>query len=130
MSVNGDDSTQAGVKRVWYQTVAVTPGTEYEFSAWMLATASGFGGYSLQFAFDGVPIGSVNSPTAALVWEPFDASFTPTNPSVTISIVNVSGITFPNDFMIDDISLVAVPAPGGVAAVCFGAVLLGARRRR
>jgi len=130
MSVNGDDSTQAGVKRVWYQTVAVTPGTEYEFSAWMLATASGFSGYSLQFAFDGVPIGSVNSPTAALLWEPFSASFTAANPSVTISIVNVSGITFPNDFMIDDIALVEVPGPGGIGAARVGAALLGARRRR
>jgi hypothetical protein len=130
MSVNGDDSTQAGVKRVWYQTIAVTPGTQYEFSAWMLATASGFQGYSLQFAFDGVQIGNVNSPTAALVWESFDASFIAANPSVTISIVNVSGITFPNDFMIDDIALVEVPTPGGISAGCAGAVLLALRRRR
>ncbi|MBN8643765.1 MAG: hypothetical protein J0L61_00805 [Planctomycetes bacterium] len=130
MSVNGDNSTQAGVKRVWYQTINVTPGTEYDFSAWMLGTAAGFSGYSLQFAFDGVAIGAVNSPSAALVWESFNASFTATAPTVTISIVNVSGITFPNDFMIDDIALQVVPAPGvaGVGGLAIG--LFSARRRR
>lgn len=130
MSVNGDNSTQAGVKRVWFQTISVTPNTEYNFSAWMLGTAAGFPGYSLQFAFDGAPIGSVNSPTAALLWEPFNATFTATAPTVTISIVNVSGITFPNDFMIDDISLEAVPAPGsaGLATIAMG-LAAGYRRR-
>lgn len=129
MSVNGDDSTQAGVKRVWFQTVSVNAGTEYDFSAWMLGTAGGFSGYSLQFAFDGVPIGSVNTPSAARVWEPFNATFIATGPTVTISIVNVSGITFPNDFMIDDIALEIVPAPGGAAMMGI-AMLLGTVRRR
>lgn len=114
MSVNGDDSTQAGVRRVWYQTIGVTPGTRYNFSAWMLGTQAGFSGYSLRFAFDGTQIGGVNSPSAARTWEPFNAVFIADSTSVTISIVNVSGITFPNDFMIDDIVL--KPA----AECCFG----------
>lgn len=130
MSVNGDDSTQAGVKRVWFQTVTVEPGTEYNFSAWMLGTAGGFEGYSLQFAFDGALIGGVNSPTQARIWESFNATFTATAPSVTISIVNVSGITFPNDFMIDDIALEVVPAPAGVMMGGVALLAGGVRRRR
>lgn len=130
MSVNGDNSTQAGIKRVWFQTVDVTAGVEYDFSAWMLGTAGGFSGYSLQFAFDGTAIGGVNSPTAAFVWEPFNASFVATGPTVTISIVNVSGITFPNDFMIDDIALEAVPGPGAAAGFMGGIGLCVGRRPR
>lgn len=130
MSVNGDNSNQAGVKRVWFQTINVSPGTEYNFSAWMLGTASGFSGYSLQFAFDGVSIGAVNSPTAAYTWESFNATFIATAPTVTISIVNVSGITFPNDFMIDDIALEAVPTPGAASIAGLAACLGAARRRR
>ncbi len=107
MSVNGDNSSQAGQKRVWFQSVAVTPGSTYKFSTWALATAAGFPGYSLRFAFDGVQVGGIISPSAAYTWEPFFTTVVATDVTLEISIVNVSGITFPNDFMLDDISLVA-----------------------
>lgn len=106
MSVNGDNSSQAGQKRVWYQSISVIPGRTYQFSTWALATAAGFSGYSLRFAFDGVQVGGVISPTAAYTWEQFSTTVVPTDSTLEISIVNVSGITFPNDFMLDDISLV------------------------
>lgn len=105
MSVNGDDSSQAGTKRVWYTTIPVTPGETYRFSAWALATAAGFSGYSLRFAFDGVQVGGTIVPTQAYTWEEFTTTIVPTGLKVEISIVNISGITFPNDFMLDDISL-------------------------
>ena len=130
MSVNGDNSNAAGVKRVWFQTVPVVAGQPYEFSAWALGTASGFPGYSLKFAFDGAQVGEIISPTAAFVWEQFSAVITPTSNTLEISIVNVSGITFPNDFMLDDIALVAVPAPGAAGVCAAGAAWLVIRRRR
>jgi hypothetical protein len=108
MSVNGDNSSQAGQKRVWFQSVPVVPGRTYRFSAWALGTAAGFSGYSLRFAFDGVQVGGIISPTAAVTWEQFSADIVATDQALEISIVNVSGITFPNDFMLDDISLVLV----------------------
>jgi len=111
MSVNGDNSSQAGQKRVWYQSVSVAPGESYRFSAWALATAAGFIGYSLQFAFDDTPVGGVISPTAAFTWQEFTTIIVPADSTVEISIVNVSGITFPNDFMLDDISLTPVEQP-------------------
>jgi hypothetical protein len=105
MSANGDDSGQAGVKRVWFQAVSVQPGLHYDFSTWALGTHAGPTGYSLKFAFDGVQVGSVVSPTSANTWEEFSATVVPSTSITIISIVNVSGITFPNDFMLDDISL-------------------------
>ncbi len=108
MSVNGDDSSQAGQKRVWHQTIPVTAGQSYTFSTWALATAAGFSGYSLRFAFDGEQIGGIVSPTASFTWEEFSTVIIPQGETVEISIVNVSGITFPNDFMLDDISLTLI----------------------
>ncbi|MBL9150004.1 MAG: hypothetical protein JNM94_15045 [Phycisphaerae bacterium] len=131
MSVNGDDSSQAGQKRVWYQTVAVKPGKTYRFSTWALATAAGFSGYSLRFAFDGVVVGGTIVPTQAFTWEEFTTTIVPSGRTVEISIKNVSGITFPNDFMLDDISLELVVAAsdlngdGTVDAADLG-ILLGA----
>lgn len=129
MSVNGDNSSLAGVKRVWFQTVPVVMGQQYEFSTWALGTADGFAGYSLKFAFDGVQVGSIFSPSAAFIWEPFSTTYIATGSSVEISIVNVSGITFPNDFMLDDISLSVVPAPGAAGLLGLSG-LMAARRRR
>ncbi|MCA9284511.1 MAG: hypothetical protein KDA22_04815 [Phycisphaerales bacterium] len=111
MSANGDDSSQAGQKRVWYQVVPVQTGNAYTFTAWALATAAGFSGYSLQFELDGEPIGPVISPSAAFLWEEFSTVVIPKGSTTEISVVNVSGITFPNDFMLDDLSLVLIEQP-------------------
>ena len=108
MSVNGDDSSQAGEKRVWYQDVPVEAGKTYRFTTWALATQAGFTGYSLRFAVDGTQLGGVVSPTVAFGWELWTTTFVATDASAELSIVNVSGITFPNDFMLDDISLVEI----------------------
>jgi drug/metabolite transporter superfamily protein YnfA len=105
MSANGDNSMDAGQKRVWFQSVCVAAGMTYRYSAWALGTVEGVTGYSLRLAVDGVPIGAVASPTAANTWEELTTTFVATGPIVELAIVNVSGITFPNDFMLDDISL-------------------------
>lgn len=105
MSVNGDNSSQAGQKRVWYQSVSVVPGRRYRFSAWALGTAAGFPGYSLRFALDGVQVSNTISPSQAYTWEQFWTEVVALDSVMEISIVNVSGITFPNDFMLDDLSL-------------------------
>lgn len=108
MNANGDDSSQAGIKRVWFQSVPVTPGKTYRFVAWALGTVSGESGYSLRFDADDIAIGGVFNPTLMAVYEQHAAEFVATGSSVVMSIKNVSGIRFPNDFMLDDITLTAV----------------------
>ena len=108
MSANGDDSNIAGIRRVWYQTVEVSVGHTYRFGVWALGTASGPGAYSLRLDANDVAISGVFSPTAALVYTEHSAEFVASTESVEISIKNVSGITFPNDFMLDDLTLVDV----------------------
>lgn len=129
MSVNGDDSSQSGISRVWYQTVTLVEGEQYDFSTWALGTVSGFSGYSLKFAFNGEQVGDVFSPTLARTWEQFSTPFTAPSSSVEISIVNVSGITFPNDFMLDDISLTRVPSPSTAALLGLSGLLVSRRHR-
>ena len=110
MNANGDDSNKAGIRRVWYQTVDVTVGHTYRFGVWALGTASGPGAYSLRLDANDVAISAVFSPTVAQVYTEHSAEFVADTESVEISIKNVSGITFPNDFMLDDLTLVDVTA--------------------
>jgi hypothetical protein len=108
MSVNGDDSVAAGIKRVWFQSVPVIVGHTYRFGVWALGTASGPGAYSLRLDANDVAISGVFSPKVAQVYAEHSAEFVADTTSVEISIKNVSGITFPNDFMLDDLTLVDV----------------------
>ncbi len=130
MNINGDASPQAGNRRVWFQTVSVEPGLEYRFSAWMLATAAGPDGYSLEFAFDGTVLGGVQTPEFSFEWRSFETFLVPMSDSVTISIVDISGAWYPNDFMLDDISLVAVPAPAAGMLLLPAGIVTRRRRRR
>jgi hypothetical protein len=117
MNVNGDGSSLAATNRVWWQTVNVMAGNTYEFSAMAWATHEGEDGYQLRFAFDDVQIGSTMLASQAGLWESFRAQyFAAVTGPVEISVVNVSDKTFPNDFMLDDVSLTvtdagAVPEP-------------------
>lgn len=105
MSANGDDSNKAGIRRVWFQTVEVTIGHTYRFGMWALGTAAGPGAYSLRLDVNDVAISEVFSPTVAQVYTEHSAEFVAKTTSIEISIKNVSGITFPNDFMLDDLTL-------------------------
>lgn len=116
MNVNGDNSTQAGVRRVWFQTISVTPGVEHVFELWALGTSAGCAGYTLEFAVDNTVISGTFCPAANRTYERHAATFTPATSTVTVSLRNVSGITFPNDFIIDDIAVFATgPLPCNAA---------------
>lgn len=111
LNANGDNSLSAGVRRVWFQSVPVEAGKYYQFSAWAWATHAQEDGYQLKFSIDGLQIGDVMLATEVQVWESFNATYVADRTGVVeISIVNVSGRTFPNDFMLDDISLYEVVA--------------------
>ncbi len=118
--VNGSESTQLG--SVWSGTLtdSLTTGT-YSFSAWA-ANVYNQAPSTLRFFIGGVQIGSDFTLGTAGQWVRFSASFTVPpvpagNPSFTDLIVVHTG----NDFVVDDISLVAVPEPTTMIA---GALLL------
>lgn len=108
MNANGDDSAIAGIKKVWFQTVPVVPGRVYRFGVWALGTGAGPGAYSLRLDANNIAISAVFSPAVARTYTEHSAEFVANSTSVELSIKNVSGITFPNDFMLDDLTLVDI----------------------
>lgn len=89
----------------WCQTIAVTPNTDYEFSAWLTNLVSGTSS-SLLFSINGVNVGN---PAATsnntcewneffVIWNSGGAT------SATICIAEGTGICSGNDFAVDDIA--------------------------
>ena len=102
MVVNG--SSNAG-EFIWCQTVAVTPNTIYEFSAWMTSVHPSSPA-ELQFSINGVLLGDpFNLTSATCSWENFFESWNSgSNTSVEICIINQNTQPSGNDFAIDDIT--------------------------
>jgi hypothetical protein len=121
---------------VWSQTVAVAPGTDYDFSAW----ASSWFQLSparLDFLFNGVSIGTLTAPLTPGVWEEFRSTWNSgSDTALTIRIVNRNIDFSGNDFALDDLSLQGPPAqvipePTGLCLAALGAAgVLGYRRAR
>ncbi len=100
MAVNGagDPGTQ-----VWCQTIAVSPNTEYNFSAW-LANLIPVSPAIMQFSADGVLLGPPFSVPGVCIWDQFNASwFSGAATSVEICIVNQNTDVAGNDFALDEI---------------------------
>lgn len=97
----------AGVvnQNVWCQQVAVVPGTEYAFSAWITSVVSGSPA-QLQFSVNGTLLGGIfNASPVTCAWNQFFATWNSGgNTNVEICIVNQNTATGGNDFAIDDIS--------------------------
>lgn len=105
MLVNG--SSTANVK-VWCQTVTITPGTMYEFSAWVQPVFSR-NPAQLQFSINGVQVGQVFSAVSICYWQRFFATWSSgVATTATICIENKNTIVEGNDFALDDISLAPV----------------------
>jgi hypothetical protein len=123
MIVDVGDTTSV----VWRQTVAVTPGTSYSFSAW-LATWTTFPATTLAVRVDGVQVGLWAAPGNA-VWTPYAASFdSGARTSVEISLVPTTFFQPGADVAIDDIMIIPAPAPLALAAA--GLIGVCTRRRR
>ena len=99
-----DNSANAGVKRVWLQPIDATPGTEHAFEPDALATGAG---YSLEPAINDTTVPDVFCPGDANVFIRHAMNLTPSSTPATVSIRNISGITFPSDFSPDDIAVLA-----------------------
>lgn len=94
--------------RVWYATITVEPGRTYNLNARGCTAVAG-GPAILQWQIDGVLIGSsVTLPTTTSVW--VDVPSTWTAPaevtSAVVALRNLNTSTFPNDFYVDDLSMV------------------------
>ncbi len=106
MVVNGSATVGA---TVWCQTIAVSPNTDYLFSAW-LTSVFPTNPASLEFTINGVPVGAnLNATSTTCDWDEF---FTTWNSglsvSATICITNLNTNVAGNDFALDDISFSTV----------------------
>ncbi len=92
----------------WCETIAVTPNTDYDFSAWFAnASPSGPGTYPiLQFRINGVLIGTPATLTATVgTWVNFSSTWNSgVNTTANICIYDAETSAGGNDFVVDDIS--------------------------
>ena len=103
--INGGSTASS----VWCETIAVTPNTNYDFSAWFADCSSVTVGAFvpvLQFEVNGVLLGVPTAVTAAPgTWMNFFSTWNSgTNTSATICIYDETTAANGNDFVIDDIS--------------------------
>jgi hypothetical protein len=110
MVANGSTTVQ----NMWCQTVAVSPGTTYNFSFWGANVCQTCGDTPrFRVRFNGVDnpdaCSSITLPTCS--WGKYNTRFTtgPAETSLTLCIQNVTLAAGGNDFGIDDVQLVVCP---------------------
>ncbi len=135
MVVNGSGVVGASV---WGQTgIAVTPNTDYYFSAWITSVFPASPA-TLQFSLNGSPLGSVIQASPGTPdWTQFYATWNSgANTSIDLGIVNLNTAFGGNDFALDDLEfsttapVSAAPEPGSLALLGLLAPALGFLRRR
>ncbi len=106
MAING--SINPGF-RVWCQTVAVIPNTDYNFSTW-ISTLVVSSPAQLEFSIDGQLLGTpITAPSTLNDWTQFFSTWNSGNAtSVEICIVNANTAAGGNDFGLDDISFTPI----------------------
>ena len=102
--VNGNSIANASI---WCQSIAVTPNTNYNFSAWIaICIATKVEEVAkLQFSINGSPLGAAYSPPFTIgQWTQFSSVWNSgNNTSANICIVNKNTVAAGNDFALDDI---------------------------
>ncbi|MFM9957280.1 MAG: hypothetical protein ACKVZJ_04330 [Phycisphaerales bacterium] len=135
MIVNG---TTQGNGPAWYDFVQVDPGTEFELSLWLaslypdaVSTVSlRVIGLTDETGSDLIASSDVTAPTELALWERRAMTFNSGNfTNLRIEIWDTNQVAGGNDYAVDDIALVPVPAPGAAALLGLG-MLAGSRRRR
>ncbi len=91
---------------VWSETVTVTSNTDYQFGTWAMSALTETNVALLQFQINGVPVGSVFSPSqTGCAWLQFTSSWNSgASTSAVLSIVNQNTVNTGNDFALDDIT--------------------------
>lgn len=107
MVVNGSASSNT---KVWCQTVATSPNTDYQFSTWAASALNDPNVAQLQFSINNSSLGTVFSPpSTGCNWSQFFQTWNSgIQTSAEICIVNQNTNPSGNDFMIDDISFAPI----------------------
>lgn len=105
MVVNG----AANLQDIWCQTVAISPNSFYNVSAWV-TSVNPSSPAQLQFSINGTPIGPIiNALPTPCTWIPFNATWNSgANTTAEICILNLNTAAGGNDFALDDISMVGL----------------------
>jgi len=101
----------------WGQTVALAPNTGYTFSYWATG-ADGANQATLQLLVNSVANDLGNPLTTVGQWVQYSETFTTgASGSTDLSLIDLVGIDYGNDFTVDDLDLEAnpPPPPGGGA---------------
>jgi|HubBroStandDraft_1064217.scaffolds.fasta_scaffold60211_1 uncharacterized repeat protein (TIGR03803 family) len=104
--VNG---AQDGTSRVWYETLATTPNTQFTFTFWMadIYNLSGDSPATLEFSVDGVVVSGCTgySPTTPGQWQKEVCTYTSgSGTTETLALIDTNTAFEANDFALDDIS--------------------------
>ena len=103
--LNGSPTANA---KVWCQTVSVTPGTIFEFSAWVQSVFAS-NPAQLQFSINGVQVGQIFNAGTVCTWQRYSSTWSSgIATTATICIENKNTIVLGNDFALDDIKLAPV----------------------
>lgn len=114
---------------IWQQTVAVSQNTSYDFGAW-LSTWTPFTPATLAVEINGTVITNWTGPAGA-TWTQYSTAWNSgASSSAIIRLYATSFFQPGDDIAIDDITLVAVPAPASASLILSAAALSGRRRRR
>lgn len=124
------DGADQADKTVWQQTITVTSGTPYIFSYWAASTYSTYPA-KLRAYINDVQVGSdLQLPSTTGQWVQFSVVWNSGfATSATIRLVDVVTQRIGNDFVLDDISLQAVPEPASAWTFLTGLTAMLLRRR-
>ena len=131
----GDHTTGTGLMMVingaptpgvvaWTETVGVTAGTNYDFSAWV-ASVYPTSPADLEFSINGTPLGTFTASSTAGDWQEFTKTWNSgAATTADVQIIDLNTVRSGNDFALDDLSLKGqAPVPEASTTVSFGLLL-------
>lgn len=127
-----DGATTAGMV-VWGQNVTVQPHTPYRFSFWAASSYSQHPA-TLRLMINGTTVGTdLTLPTQVGEWVEFSVLWqSALATTAAIRLYNLNTRYLGNDFVLDDIQMVAIPEPATFTLLLVGtaAILLARRKQR